>query len=419
MFDPIKIKTEFPLFKSRTNGKELIYLDNAATSQKPKCVIDATLQFYSLENANVHRGVYHLAEFATGMYESTRLSVARFIGAVDEDDQPVYSDDGNIAEIIFTHGTTESINLVAYSWGDVNLRAGDEIVVSMLEHHSNLVPWQELCKRKKAVLKFIPVDENGEMDLSGINEIITDKTRLVAVSMVSNALGTVSPVKEIIKRAKEVGAVSLVDGAQAAGHLAVNVRDIGCDFFVFSAHKMLGPSGLGVLYGKKEILEKMNPHFFGGDMIKDVGLYESTWNGLPYKFEAGTPNIAAVNAFTPAMEYLLDLELENVHEHGVNLRKYAISKLRQLPKMNIYAEKAKNVTGIVSFNIEGVHAHDVASILDSENVAVRAGHHCTQPLMNLLGESATTRMSFYVYNTKEDVDKAVNAINEVYDIFKI
>ncbi len=419
MFDPNAVKKEFPIFKSRTNGKELIYLDNAATSQKPKCVIDATSQFYSLENANVHRGVYHLAEFATDMYESTRLSVARFIGAVDIGGQPVYSDDENIAEIIFTHGTTESINLVAYSWGDMNVSEGDEVVVSMLEHHSNLVPWQELCKRKKAILKFIPVDENGELDLSGLNDIITEKTKLVAVSMVSNALGTVSPVKEIVKRAKEVGAVSLVDGAQAAGHMLVNVRDIGCDFFVFSAHKMLGPSGLGVLYGKKEILEKMEPHFFGGDMIKEVGLYESTWNGLPYKLEAGTPNIAAVNAFTPAIEYLHDLGLKNVHEHGVGLRKYAISKLRELPKIKIYAENAKNVSGIVSFNIEGVHAHDVASILDSENVAVRAGHHCTQPLMNLLGESATARMSFYVYNTKEDVDEAVNALKKVYDIFKI
>lgn len=419
MFDSREIKNEFPIFNSRTNGKELVYLDNAATSQKPSCVIEATNRFYSFENANVHRGVYHLAEFATDLYESTRLSVARFIGAVDKEGQPVYTEDGNIAEIIFTHGTTESINMVAYSFGDANVSEGDEVVVSMLEHHSNLVPWQELCKRKKAVLKFIPVDENGEMELSGLNEIITDKTRIVAVSMVSNALGTVSPVKEIVKRAKEVGAVSLVDGAQAAGHMPVNVGKIDCDFFVFSAHKMLGPSGLGVLYGRKEILEKMDPHFFGGDMIRDVGLNESTWNSLPYKFEAGTPNIAAVNAFTPAIEYLLDLGLKNVHEHGVNLRKYAISKLRELPKMNIYAEKTEDACGIVSFNIDGVHAHDVASILDSENVAVRAGHHCTQPLMNELGVSATVRMSFYIYNTKEDVDRAVDALKKVYEIFKI
>jgi len=419
MFNAEDIKKDFPILRTNMNGKPLTYLDNAATSQKPECVIKATERYYSTENANVHRGVYMLAEIATGLYESTRLSAARFIGAVDGEQQPLYSDDGDIAEIIFTRGTTESINLVAYSWGDDNVKEGDEILVSMLEHHSNLVPWQELCKRKGATLKFIPIDENGEMKTDSLDDLISDKTKLVAVSMISNALGTITPVKEIVRRAKKVGAVTLVDGAQAAPHMPVNVRDLDCDFFAFSAHKMLGPTGLGVLYGKKEILEKMNPFLFGGDMIREVDLYDSTWNSLPHKFEAGTPNIAGVAALTPAIEYLLDLGMENVFNHSRDLRDYAVSRLRELPKIHIYAEHAKNFSGIVSFNIKGVHAHDVASVLAEENVAIRAGHHCAQPLMDLMGESATARMSFYVYNTREDVDRAVRAVQKVYEIFKI
>ncbi len=419
MFNAEDIKKDFPILRTKVNGKPLVYLDNAATSQKPECVIKATERYYSTENANVHRGVYTLAEIATGLYESTRLSVARFIGAVNGDDQPLYSEDGDIAEIIFTRGTTESINLVAYSWGDANVKEGDEILVSMLEHHSNLVPWQQLCKRKGATLKFIPIDENGEMDLDGLDDLITDKTKMVAVSMISNALGTITPVKEIVKKAKKVGAVTLVDGAQAAPHIPVNMRDLDCDFFAFSAHKMLGPTGLGVLYGKKEILEKMNPFLIGGDMIREVDLYDSTWNSPPHKFEAGTPNIAAVAAFTPAIEYLMDLGMENVFNHSKDLRDYAVSRLRELPKIHIYAEHAKNVSGIVSFTIKGVHAHDIASVLAADNVAIRAGHHCAQPLMNLMGESATARMSFYIYNTREDVDTAVRAVQKVYEIFKI
>ncbi len=419
MFNAEDIKKDFPILRTKVNGKPLVYLDNAATSQKPECVIKATERYYSSENANVHRGVYTLAEIATGLYESTRLSVARFIGAVDGEQQPLYSEDGDIAEIIFTRGTTESINMVAYGWGDANVKEGDEILVSMLEHHSNLVPWQELCKRKGATLKFIPIDENGEMKMDSLDDFITEKTKMVAVSMISNALGTITPVKEIVKKAKKVGAVTLVDGAQAAPHIPVNVRDLDCDFFAFSAHKMLGPTGLGVLYGKKEILEKMNPFLFGGDMIREVDLYDSTWNSLPHKFEAGTPNIAAVAAFTPAIEYLVDLGMENVFNHSKDLRDYAVSRLRDLPKIHIYAEHAKNVSGIVSFTINGVHAHDIASVLAADNVAIRAGHHCAQPLMNLMGESATARMSFYIYNTREDVDTAVRAIQKVYEIFKI
>lgn len=419
MFNAEEIKKDFPILGTKMNGKPLVYLDNAATSQKPECVIKETERYYSSENANVHRGVYMLAEIATGLYESTRLSAARFIGAVDGEQQPLYSDDGDIAEIIFTRGTTEAINMVAYSWGDANVAEGDEILVSMLEHHSNLVPWQQLCKRKSAKLRFIPVDENGELILDSLDDLITEKTKMVAVSMVSNALGTITPIKEIVEKAKRAGAVTLVDGAQAAPHMPVNVRDLDCDFFAFSAHKMLGPTGLGVLYGKKKILEEMNPFLFGGDMIREVGLYDSTWNSPPHKFEAGTPNIAGVAALTPAIEYLLDLGMENVFKHSTELRDYAVSRLRELPKIHIYAEHAKNVSGIVSFTIKGAHAHDIASVLAEDNVAIRAGHHCAQPLMNLMGESAMARMSFYIYNTREDVDRAVEAIKKVYEIFKI
>lgn len=419
MFQIEELKNDFPILLSKTNDKPLVYLDNAATSQKPECVIKATERFYTSENANVHRGVYALSQIATELYESARLSVARFIGAVDDDQQPLYSEDGDVAEIIFTRGTTESINLAAYGWGDANISEGNEILVSMLEHHSNLVPWQELCKRKGAILKFIPIDANGEIMLDKLDDLISDRTKLVAVTMISNALGTITPVKEIIRRAKEVGAVTLVDGAQAAPHVPVDVRDLDCDFFAFSAHKLLGPTGLGVLFCKQKIQEKMNPFMFGGNMIREVNLYDSTWNSSPHKFEAGTPNIAGAAALTPAIEYLNNLGMENVFNHCKELRNYAVTRLRNLPKIQIYAERAKNVCGIVSFNIEGVHAHDIASVLAEDNVAIRAGHHCAQPLMNLLGTSATARMSFYVYNTRADVDAAISSLEKIYKIFKI
>lgn len=413
MFNAGDIKKDFPILETKMNGKPLVYLDNAATSQKPECVISALNNFYKTSNANVHRGVYDLAVKATEHFEKTRDLVRDFINAQSRE------------EIIFTKGTTESINLVAYSWGYSNIIAGDEIVLSGAEHHSNLVPWQELSKKKKAVLKLIPVDEKGLIDEALIEpgnskSVITRKTKLVAVTQMSNVLGTVMPVKKITMAAKKVGAVVLVDGAQSVPHMPVDVRDSDCDFLAFSAHKMLGPTGVGVLYGKKDLLSQMDPFLFGGEMIKEVHEQSAEWNDLPYKFEAGTPDFADVSAFAEALEYLKHLGLEDVYNHGFELRKYAYDRLSQMQDLIIYGPTPdKPAGGIISFNIKGVHAHDVASILDSEGVAVRAGHHCAQPLMEKFGVSSTVRMSFYIYNTREDVDRAVTAIKKVYEIFKI
>ena len=403
MLDPLLLKKQFPIFERQVNGCPLVYLDNASTTQKPRVVLEALAKYYSTMNANIHRGVHTLSEEATEAYEGVRAKVADFIGASES------------AEIIFTRNTTEAINLVAYTWGEQNISSEDVIAVSALEHHSNLVPWQELCRRKGAELRIIPLTVEGELDVARLHEIITEKCKLVAVTQMSNVLGTVVPLEKIISRAREVGAKVLIDAAQGGPHLGVNVTKLDCDFLAFSAHKMFGPTGVGVLYGKRELLEKMPPFLFGGDMVKEVTAQQAGWNDLPWKFEAGTPNIADVIAFGAAIDFVKSLDFADVRAHEEGLAKYAREKLSQFPGMIIYGPV--NSAGIVSFNIPGVHPHDVASILNEAGVAVRAGHHCAQPLMQLLNVPATTRMSFSVYNTTEDIDTAVEALKNVYKIF--
>lgn len=415
----LNIKKDFPIFNKNSPNSDLIYLDNSATTQKPYVVIEKTLEFYENFNSSVHRGAYELSEIATSRFEKTRIDVARFIGAVDFNGEPFVNENGEATEIIFTRGATESINLVAYSWGENFINEGDEIVVSILEHHSNLIPWQQLCLRKNAVLKFIPIDKNGDLDLSEIDKIITNKTKLVAVTAMSNVIGTITPIKKIIEISKRVGAVTLIDGAQSAPHFPVNVRELDCDFFVFSAHKMLGPSGLGVLFGKQDILNKMSPFLYGGNMINNVSKYESTWNSLPHKFEAGTPNIAGVIAFSYALKYLSKIGMKNIFNHSVDLRNYAIKSLKSFPKIKIYGENSNNACAILSFSIDGIHPHDISSILSKDNIAIRAGHHCAKPLMDELKTNSTSRISFYIYNSKEDIDLFTDSLKKVYDIFKI
>lgn len=390
------------------NGKRLVYLDNAATTQKPRVVIDAISNYYERLNANIHRGVYTLAEEATEAFESTRERVAKFINARES------------AEIIFTKGTTDALNLVAYAWGEENIKEGDEIVISLLEHHSNLVPWQQLCKRKGAVLKFIPINEDHTLDISGLDKIITEKTKLVSITQMSNAMGTVIPLAEVLKAAKSVGAVTVVDGAQGVPHMRVDVQKLDCDFLVFSAHKMLGPTGVGVLYGKRDMLEKMQPFFFGGDMIKDVSVTESDWNDIPWKFEAGTDNIADVAAYKYAIDYLENVGMDNIIEHDRLLLKHARERMSQIKGIMMVGPKDLSCCGgVLSFNVAGVHPHDVGTILNEDGIAIRTGHHCAQPLMDKLGCSGTARMSFYIYNTLEEVDKAVDALEKVRTVMKI
>ena len=407
MISPEKIKRDFPILTRAVNGRNWAYLDNASTTQKPACVIKAVSDFYSRTNANIHRGVYTLSEEATAAYEGTRAAVAKFINAREP------------AEIIFTRNATESINLVALSWGEQNVKAGDNIVVSALEHHSNLLPWRQLAARKKAELRTIPINADGTLKLENLKKLIGKKTRLVAVTQMSNVLGTIVPVEKIIAAAKKAGAVTLVDGAQSVPHMPVDVRKLGCDFLAFSSHKMLGPTGVGVLYGRRALLEKMPPVLFGGDMVKIVSGKNLTWNDLPWKFEAGTPNIADVAAFKAALEYLQKIGMEDILSHDRALAEYAQNKLAGLKGLTIYGPKrVEQKGGIVSFNIPGVHPHDVASVLNDDGIAIRAGHHCCQPLMDHLGINATARMSFYVYTTGEDIDRAVESLKKVYKIFK-
>lgn len=408
MLDVNKIRKDFPILERTFKGKPLIYLDNAATTQKPRVVIDAISNYYEKLNANIHRGVYTLAEEATEAFESTRERVAKFINARES------------AEIIFTKGTTDALNLVAYAWGEENIKEGDEIVISLLEHHSNLVPWQQLCKRKGAVLKFIPINEDHTLDLSEIDKIINEKTKLVSITMMSNAMGTVIPIEEVLKAAKRVGAVTVVDGAQGVPHLKVDVQKLDFDFLAFSSHKMLGPTGVGVLYGKRSMLEKMQPFFFGGDMIKDVSMTDTDWNDIPWKFEAGTDNIADVVAFKYAIDYLEEIGMDNIIDHDRVLLKHARERMSQIKGMMMIGPKDLSCCGgVLSFNVAGVHPHDVGTILNEDGVAIRTGHHCAQPLMDKLGCSGTARMSFYIYNTIEEVDKAVDALQKVRDVMKV
>ncbi|HZV76398.1 MAG TPA: SufS family cysteine desulfurase [Candidatus Babeliales bacterium] len=404
-----RIIADFPILARPTSrGKRLVYLDSAATSQKPRAVIQALVDYYEQYNANIHRGVYEIAARATAEFEEARVKLARFIGA-------------NVPEVVWVRNTTEAINLVAYSWGNANLRAGDAILLTELEHHSDLVPWQLLAQRSGAELRFIPVDDRGLYVLDDLDELL-DGCKLVALAHVSNTLGTIFPLATVIPRAHAAGAVVLVDGAQGAPHLPVDVKTLDADFYTFSGHKMLGPTGIGVLYGKHALLEAMPPFFSGGDMIRKVEYAHTTFNDPPRKFEAGTSNIADAIAFGVAVEYLEHVGMEWVREHERRLTAYALDRLAGLETrgLAIYGPRdAGKISGVISFNLADVHAHDLASILDTEGICIRAGHHCTMPLMEKMGWAATARASFYIYNTEADVDALCAGIEKAARIFGI
>jgi cysteine desulfurase / selenocysteine lyase len=407
MLDPRCFRRDFPILERRVHGQPLIYLDNAATTQKPRQVIEALVDFYEQHNANVHRGVHTLSDEATELYEGARIAAARFLGATGED------------EIIFTRGTTESINLVAQSWGRAQLQPGDEIVLSELEHHSNLVPWQIIAQERGAVLRFIPLDNQGRLDMDAAVRLIGPRTRLVAVAQVSNVLGTIVPVRELAAVAHAVGALLLVDGAQSAPHLPVDLQQLDCDFFACSAHKMLGPTGVGVLAVKRSILSAMPPYQGGGSMIARVELQHSTYADGPGRFEAGTPNIADVVAFGAAITYLTTVGMEAISAHEQRLTRQALAGLAAIPAVDLYgpvlpAERS----GVVAFNLRGVHPHDVATVLDYHGIAVRAGHHCAQPLMRSLNVAATVRASFALYNSEAEIDALCEAVDEAGRLFR-
>jgi cysteine desulfurase/selenocysteine lyase len=406
--DVDRIKADFPILDERINSHRLVYLDSAASSQKPREVINAINEFYRKSNANIHRGLHVLAERATESYERTRRHVASFMGGVAPE------------EIIFTRGATESINLVAYTWGETNIGPGDEIVITDMEHHANLVPWVILAQRKKAILKRIPITVCGLIDLSGIEELITPKTKLVAITHMSNVLGTIVPVSEIAAVAKRRGAVVLVDGAQAAPHMLVNLKTLGADFYAFSSHKMLGPTGVGVLWGRRELLEAMPPFNFGGEMIREVRYDRITWNDLPHKFEAGTPNIADVVAFDAALTYLEQLGMGNVRAHEMELTKYALERLGSIPRLEIQGPQEVELRGgAISFTDPDIHPHDISTYLDSKGIAIRAGHHCAQPLIRTLGKVATARASLYIYNDRDDIDALYDALLDMRTYFGV
>lgn len=398
------LRKDFPILGRPVRGRPLVYLDNAATTQKPQCVLDAILDYYRNDNANIHRGVHELSERATEAYEGARDKLRRFLNAAQA------------REIIFVRGATEGINLVAQSWGRMAVGPGDEIILSHLEHHSNIVPWQMLREEKGAVLRVIPVLENGELDLEGYERLLGPRTKIVAVTHVSNALGTITPVRRIIEMARIWGATVLVDGAQAAAHLKVDVRALDCDFYVLSGHKVYGPTGIGVLYGKAERLEAMPPYQGGGDMIESVSFERTTYNTLPYKFEAGTPHIAGAVGLGAAVDYLERVGLEAVAAHEHELLDYATEALARVPGLKILGT-AREKAAVISFTLEGVHPHDVGTILDRQGIAVRTGHHCAQPVMERFGVAATTRASFAMYNTREEVDALVAGLEKVREIF--
>jgi cysteine desulfurase/selenocysteine lyase len=403
-YDVARIRADFPILAREVYGKPLVYLDNAATTQKPRVVIDAIRRFYEETNANIHRGLHFLSERATEQYESVRSKVRDFLGAGDD------------REIVFTRGTTEAINLVAASWGRWQLRPGDEIVLSAMEHHSNIVPWQLVCEATGAKIRVIPMDDSGELQLEEYEKLLSPRTKLVAITHVSNALGTVNPVEKIVAAAKAVGARVLVDGAQAVPHLPVNVQALGCDFYAFSGHKLFGPTGVGVLWGRAELLDAMPPYQGGGEMIRTVTFERSTWNHIPHKFEAGTPPIAEVIGLGAAIDYVEQVGREAIsqHEHGLLAR--AIQGLSAVPGVRIVGT-AKHKAAVVSFVLDGIHPHDVGTILDREGIAIRAGHHCAQPLMQRLGLVATARASFALYNTVEEADALVAGVAKVIEVF--
>jgi cysteine desulfurase/selenocysteine lyase len=403
-----ELRNDFPIFKKKINGKELVYLDNASTTQKPYSVIDSITDFYTNYNSNIHRAVYQLAEEATALYERSREKIANFINVRPE-------------EIIFTRNTTESINLIAHSWARTNLKKDDGIAITELEHHSNIVPWQILSQEIGTRLEYVGIDGDGFLDLDHLNDLISSKkVKLVSLSHMSNVLGTIVPIERIIKTAHENDIPVLVDGAQSVPHMPVNVKNMDCDFLVFSAHKMLGPTGVGVLYAKKEFLEKMRPFMGGGDMIKEVFKFHTNYNEVPHKFEAGTPNIADVVGFGAAIDYLEKIGMDNVRKHEIDLTKYALESIQSINYLTIYGPRDPNYRGgVISFNIADIHPHDLATIMNDHGIAIRSGHHCAQVLMQRLDVPATSRASFYIYNTKEEIDKFVNAIKEAGRIFKI
>ncbi len=393
------IRKEFPILHQKVNGYPLVYLDNAATTQKPQLVIDAISHYYTAMNANIHRGAHYLANLSTTKYEETREKVKLFLNASEN------------SEIIFTSGTTDGINLVAQTWGRQNIKAGDEILLSMLEHHSNIVPWQMLAEEKGAVIRVIPIHENGEWNLTDINSLLNSKTKLVAVNHVSNSLGTINPVNDLIRKAHEVGAVILLDGAQAVAHFPVDVQQLDCDFYVFSAHKLYGPTGTGVLYGKESLLEEMPPWRGGGEMIKSCSFVKTTYNELPYKFEAGTPNIEGVIALGAAIDFVNHLGWAELHEREVSLLNYATEAILELDKVRIFGTAAEKV-GVISFQVEDIHPYDLGTLLDKQGVAVRTGHHCTEPLWNYYGVAGSVRISFSVYTTKHEIDLFIAALKK-------
>ena len=404
MYDVDKVRRDFPILERRIGDKKLVYLDNAATSQKPRRVIQSLTEYYEDHNANIHRGVHRLAEEATAAYEEARRKMARFLGASE------------VRGLIFTRGTTESINLVAYAWGRKFLREGDEVVLTEAEHHSNLVPWQLAARATGASLRFIPILDDGTLDMQEARRLIGARTKLVGCIHASNVLATINPVERLAELAHENDALMLVDGAQSAPHLPVDVEELGCDFFACSGHKMLGPTGVGVLWGRPEILEEMDPFLGGGEMIREVHLDNSTWNDLPYKFEAGTMNVAQAVGLGAATDYLDELGMQNVREHERRLGEYAYRRLSEIQGITLYGPE-RDRTGLVSFSLPDVHPHDLSQLLDEEGIAIRSGHHCAQPLMRRLGVAATSRASFYLYNTEEEVDVLVEALVRARDFF--
>jgi cysteine desulfurase/selenocysteine lyase len=406
-FDIEKVRVDFPIFKRKINGKRLVYLDNAATTQKPKQVIDAMVDFYSTHNSNVHRSVHTLGEEATEAYEASRDKVARFVG-VDP------------RQLVFTRGTTEATNLVRFAWGERFVKRGDTLVTTLMEHHSNIVPWQLLAKHKGATLKFVGLQDDGTLDMGSLECFLKESPKLVTVTHCSNVLGTINDVKEICARSKAAGATTLVDGAQAVPHMPVDISNVGCDFYAFSGHKMLGPTGIGVLVGRKELFEEMDPFHGGGEMIREVFLDHSTWNEVPHKYEAGTVNIAGSIGLAAAVNYLESLGMDRVRKHETTLLQYAANILSRVKEFHSYGPKdARRRSGIVSFNLADVHSHDLATILDEEGIAIRAGHQCAQPLIRLLDVAAISRASFYIYNSFDDIDALGAGLQKARRIFKL
>ena len=404
LFDVNVVRKDFPVLHQMVNGHPLVYLDNGATSQKPRAVIDAVSHYYETYNANIHRGVHFLSENATREYEAARDTAQKFINAADR------------REIIFVRGTTEGINLVAQSYGRPRLKAGDEIVISTMEHHSNIVPWQMLCQQTGAKLKVAPITDEGEIDFEAYLELLGPRTRIVAIVHLSNSLGTINPVKKIVRAAREHGAMTLLDGAQAVPHISVDVQDLGVDFYAFSGHKVFGPTGIGILYGRQELLDAMEPYQGGGDMIRTVTFEETTYNDLPHKFEAGTPNIVGAIGLAAALNYVSSLGIDAIAAHEDDVVAYATDQVAAVPGTRIIGTAADK-SGIISFLMDGVHPHDIGTVLDSQGVAIRAGHHCTMPLMKRFGVAATSRASFALYNTKEEADALVAAIWKVKEMF--